>query len=99
MEILNNNYVISCLCDVTLSVYPHRAGLKNMPATVGFEPKTFGILAQASYSPEYITPTQQILCNKYCAGNGTCCPVILNSSLTAESPSSPESPFHNLTIP
>jgi hypothetical protein len=20
-----------CLCDVTLSVYPHRAGLKNMP--------------------------------------------------------------------
>jgi hypothetical protein len=24
-----NNY-ITCLCDVTLSVYPHRAGLKNM---------------------------------------------------------------------
>jgi hypothetical protein len=22
---------IRCLCDVTLSVYPHRAGLKNMP--------------------------------------------------------------------
>ena len=30
--------VLLCLCDVTLSVYPHRAGLKNMPGlTVGFE--------------------------------------------------------------
>ena len=35
-------------CDVTLSVYPHRASLKNMPATVGIEPTTFGILAQCS---------------------------------------------------
>ena len=25
------NFSSSCLCDVTLSVYPHRAGLKNMP--------------------------------------------------------------------
>jgi hypothetical protein len=24
-------------CDVTLSVYPHRASLKNMPDTVGIE--------------------------------------------------------------
>ena len=31
-------------CDVTLSVYPHRASLKNMPDTVGIEPTTFGIL-------------------------------------------------------
>jgi hypothetical protein len=34
------------VCDVTLSVYPHRAGLKNMPgqwATVGFEPTTFAM--------------------------------------------------------
>jgi hypothetical protein len=56
-------------CDVTLSVYPHRASLKNMPDTVGIEPTTFGILAQcgytlrvtsqASYSPEYITSTQK----------------------------------------
>ena len=56
-------------CDVTLSVYPHRASLKNMPDTVGIEPTTFGILArcgytlkvtsQASYSPEYSTPTQK----------------------------------------
>ena len=38
----------TCLCDVTLSVHPHRAGLKNIPGHV------------ASYSPEYITPTQQI---------------------------------------
>ena len=35
-------------CDVTLSVYPHRASLKNMPDTVGIEPTTFGILAQCS---------------------------------------------------
>ena len=35
-------------CDVTLSVYPHRARLKNMPDTVVFEPTTFGILAQCS---------------------------------------------------
>ena len=30
-------------CDVTLSVYPHRASLKNMPGhgpTVGIEPTT-----------------------------------------------------------
>jgi hypothetical protein len=27
-------------CDVTLSVYPHRASLKNMPDTVGIEPTT-----------------------------------------------------------
>ena len=26
---------MSCLCDVTLSVYPHRAGLKNMPGHGG----------------------------------------------------------------
>jgi hypothetical protein len=26
---------ILCLCDVTLSVYPHRAGLKNMPGHGG----------------------------------------------------------------
>ena len=35
-------------CDVTLSVYPHRASLKNLPDTVGIEPTTFGILAQCS---------------------------------------------------
>jgi hypothetical protein len=34
------------VCDVTQSVYPHRASLKSMPATVGIEPTTFGILAQ-----------------------------------------------------
>ena len=32
-------------CDVTLSVYPHRASLKNMPDH-GIEPTTFGILAE-----------------------------------------------------
>ena len=30
------------VCDVTLSVYPHRASLKNMPATVGIEPTNIG---------------------------------------------------------
>ena len=29
------NYLKLCLCDVTLSVYPHRAGLKNMPGHGG----------------------------------------------------------------
>jgi hypothetical protein len=37
-------------CDVTLSVYPHRASLKNMPGTVGIEPTTFGILAHIHLS-------------------------------------------------
>jgi hypothetical protein len=51
----NNNHDFFCVgvmysgeydaCDVTLSVYPHRASLKNMPDTVGIEPTTFGILA------------------------------------------------------
>ena len=40
-------------CDVTLSLYPHRASLKNMPGhgarPVGIEPTTFaGIPAQCS---------------------------------------------------
>ena len=105
------------MCDVTLSVYPHRAGLKNMPGHWGNRtydlwntspmlsqlsyalrsvrvcgisaehwasiPKVIGSnptvarhifqacpvriniqsnITQASYSPEYITPTQQISC-------------------------------------
>ena len=69
----------------TLSVYPHRAGLKNMPCHGGI--RTYDLwntspgsnptvarhifqacpvsiytqsnITQASYSPEYITPTQQ----------------------------------------
>ena len=35
MGYLNLIYPIACLCDVTLSVYPHRAGLKNMPGHGG----------------------------------------------------------------
>ena len=84
-------------CDVTLSVYPHRASLKNMPDHGGNRtydlwntstqlaehwagiPKVVGsiptvvrhifqacrcgytlrVTSQASYSPEYITPTQK----------------------------------------
>ena len=51
----NNNHDFFCVgvmysgeydaCDVTLSVYPRRASLKNMPDMVGIEPTTFGILA------------------------------------------------------
>jgi hypothetical protein len=62
---------IRCLCDVTLSVYPHRAGLKNMPGHGGnrtydlwntsiYVIYTHSNITQASYSPEYITPAQQI---------------------------------------
>ena len=37
------------ICDVTLSVYPHRASLKNMPGHGGNRTyTTFGILAQCS---------------------------------------------------
>ena len=44
--------------DVTLSVYPHRASLKNMPDHGGN--RTYDLWnTQASYSPEYITPTQK----------------------------------------
>ena len=31
------------VCNVTLSVYPHRADLKNMLVMVGIETTTFGI--------------------------------------------------------
>ena len=53
-------------CDVTLSVYPHRASLKYMPDHGGN--RTYDlwntspmlrVTSQASYSPEYITPTQK----------------------------------------
>ena len=61
-------------CDVTLSVYPHRAGLKTIPGhggnrTYDLWPGIFFKLArcgytlrvtsQASYSPAYIIPTQK----------------------------------------
>jgi hypothetical protein len=36
------------VCDVTLSVYPHRARFFKLRVT-----------SQTSYSPEYITPTQK----------------------------------------
>jgi hypothetical protein len=42
------SFFISCLCDVTLSVYPHRAGMKNMPGHGG------------NRTCWYITPTQKI---------------------------------------
>jgi hypothetical protein len=51
------------VCDVTLSVYPHPAGLKNMPGHGGnrtYDLWNTRVTSQASYSPEYITPTQQI---------------------------------------
>ena len=43
-----------CLCDVTLSVYPHRAGLKNMPGHSGIRTydlwNTIPMLCQLSYA-------------------------------------------------
>ena len=36
---VNKNY---CLCDVTLSAYPHRAGLKNMPGHGGIRTYDLG---------------------------------------------------------
>ena len=85
-----------CLCDVTLSVYPHRADLKNMPGHGGNRtydlwasiPKVVGSIptvarhifqacpvwiytqsniTQASYSPEYITPTLLVVKFARCA--------------------------------
>ena len=46
--------------DVTLSVYPHRAGLKLFFQACPVWIYTQSNITQASYSPEYITPTQQI---------------------------------------
>jgi hypothetical protein len=43
-------------CDVTVSVYPHWASLRNMPGRCGY---TLRVTSQASYSPEYITPAQK----------------------------------------
>jgi hypothetical protein len=55
------------VCNVTLSVYPHQASLKNMPGHSGnrtydlwnTSPRvTLRVTLQTSYSPEYTTPTQ-----------------------------------------
>jgi hypothetical protein len=46
-------------CDVTLIVYPHRESLKNMPGIFFRCGYTLRVTSQASYSPEYITPTQK----------------------------------------
>jgi hypothetical protein len=47
-------------CDVTLSVYPHRAGLKNMPSHGGN--RTYDLWNTRPYlrPTNTITPTQQI---------------------------------------
>jgi hypothetical protein len=51
------------VCDVTLSVYPHRARLKNMPGYGGWATVARHIFnlatSQTSHSPEYTTPTQK----------------------------------------
>jgi hypothetical protein len=52
----NNTLFEYDACDVTLSAYPHRASLKNMPGWCGY---TLRVTSQASYLPEYITPTQK----------------------------------------
>ena len=58
MQNINQSYDFFCVgvvysgeynvCDVTLSVYPHRASLKNMPGHGGNRTYDFGILAQCS---------------------------------------------------
>jgi hypothetical protein len=49
-ESLFNNYYSVCLCDVTLSVYPHLAGLKNMPGHGGNRNLWNTSLCQLSYA-------------------------------------------------
>ena len=48
------NTITICLCDVTLSVYPHRAGLENMPGHGGIRTydlwNTSPMLCQLSYA-------------------------------------------------
>jgi hypothetical protein len=64
MEVIVNDFYDAC--DVTLSVYPHRASLNwaSFPPWSGIFFKlarcgyTLRVTSQASYSPEYITPTQ-----------------------------------------
>ena len=59
---VNKMYVIA-----TLSVYPHRASLKNMPGHGGIRTLFFKIarcgytLRVATYSPEYITPSYKLI--------------------------------------
>ena len=62
-----SNRIISNLiaCDVTLSVYPHRASMKNIPDHGGnrtlaqcYRLRVY-ITSNHAYSPEYITPTQK----------------------------------------
>jgi hypothetical protein len=50
------------ICLATVGFDGTRAGLKNMRATVGsgVDIYTQSNITQASYSPEYIAPTQQI---------------------------------------
>ena len=53
VKFLYNSFFI-CLCDVTLSVYPHREGLKNMPGHGGIRTydlwNTSPMLYQLSYA-------------------------------------------------
>ena len=51
---ISEEIFLNCLCDVTLSVYPHRAGLKNMPGHGGIRTydlwNTSPMLCQLSYA-------------------------------------------------
>ena len=51
---ISEEIFLHCLCDVTLSVYPHRAGLKNMPGHGGIRTydlwNTSPMLCQLSYA-------------------------------------------------
>ena len=51
--------ILPCLCDVTLSVYPHRVDMKNMPGHGGIRTydlwNTSPMLFQLSYAVKYFT--------------------------------------------
>ena len=51
---ISEEIFLNCLCDVTLSVYPHRAGLKNIPGQGGIRTydlwNTSPMLCQLSYA-------------------------------------------------
>jgi hypothetical protein len=62
-------------CDATLSAHPHRASPKNMPDRLARCGCALRVASQASYSPEYITPTQkfQVLLYKFKDIQGLSC--------------------------
>ena len=61
---ISEEIFLNCLCDVTLSVYPHRAGLKNMPGHGGIRTydlwNTSPMLCQLSYAVRLVCDTSEL---------------------------------------